>query len=399
MRYLSLLALLAATPALLGQQPAFQEEQFHGRRAFVLENGLMRVSTLPGGGFIGEIRLLSPDPRKSVNPLRVPHYQTIDPFRYEAATHGELYGTGIQRRLMSGYMGHFLCFPQYGPTSAAELNFDLGQHGEALAVEWKRQKVESGPQGVTLRYSAELPKNQYRIERAITLAPGETVGYVEESIENLTPYDRPVNWVQHITFGPPFLAPGRTYADAPVTRVLLADGTKLHEGDWPEITDPQGLRVNQRRFIETPNSGRYTAWLLDRSRPKVWFTLYNPDYPVLIGYIFPAESNPWIGDWQENQRVTAIPWNGKAIARGIDIGTTPFAEGLRRSVDRGSVLGVPTFRWIEARERQTQRYLFFLAEIPSGYKGTADVKVEGGKIVIVEQQSERTIAINSSREW
>ena len=104
-------ALLGMAATLFGQSASFHEDTLHGRRAFVLENGRMRLSTLPGGGFIGEVRFLSDDPKKSVNPMRVPHYQTIDPFTYDVAKHGDLYGTGIQRRLMSGYMGHFFVPP------------------------------------------------------------------------------------------------------------------------------------------------------------------------------------------------------------------------------------------------------------------------------------------------
>ena len=213
---------------LFGQAASFHEDTLHGRRAFVLENGLMRVSTLPGGGFIGEVRFKSDDPRKSVNPMRVPHYQTIDPYTYDIAKHGDLYGTGIQRRLMSGYMGHFLCFPQFAASSPAEFRQDYGQHGEALAVEWKLEKVETPKDGVTLRYSADLPMTQYRVERAITLPADETVAYVEESVENMVPYDRPMQWVQHVTFGPPFLELNKTYADASVAKVVLRPG---QEGD------------------------------------------------------------------------------------------------------------------------------------------------------------------------
>ena len=80
MRIATGLCLLIAALALYSQTASFHEDTLHGRRAFVLENDRMRVSTLPGGGFIGEIRFKSPDPKKNVNPMRVPHYQTIDPY-------------------------------------------------------------------------------------------------------------------------------------------------------------------------------------------------------------------------------------------------------------------------------------------------------------------------------
>src|ERR1019366_7962822 len=120
MRILKRLSLFGVAVALFGQTASFHEDSLHGRRAFVLENDRMRVSTLPGGGFIGEIRFKSDDPKKSVNPMRVPDYQTIDPYTYDIYRDGPTYGTGMQRRLQSGYMGHFVCFPLFGSSTQAE---------------------------------------------------------------------------------------------------------------------------------------------------------------------------------------------------------------------------------------------------------------------------------------
>jgi hypothetical protein len=360
--------------AALYGQAAFHEDTLHGRRAFVLENGRMRVSTLPGGGFIGEVRLKSEDPKKNVNPMRVPHYQTIDPYTYDIARHGDLYGTGIQRRLMSGYMGQFLCFPQFAASSPAEFRQDYGQHGEAIAVEWKLRKVDAQGGDVTLRYGADLALTNYRVERSITLPADETVAYVEESVENMAVYDRPMQWVQHITFGPPFLELNRTFADSSAARVV---------GDAREVR---------------PFTGRSSTWILDVSRSKVWLTMYNADYAVLIGYIFESKPNQWVFDWQENRRAMEKPWDGKVVARALCIGDS-VVSGLRNAVSRGSVEGVPAYSWIEARERRSQKYAMFLAEIPVGFKGAGAVTAEDGRIIVTERETGKTISIKAGRMW
>ena len=380
--------LLGLAAALFGQSASFHEDKLHGRRAFVLENGRMRLSTLPGGGFIGEVCFLSDDPKKSVNPMRVPHYQTIDPFTYDVAKDGDLYGTGIQRRLMSGYMGHFLCFPQFAASSQAEFRQDYGQHGEALAVVWKIEKVDSRNEGVTLRYAADLTKTNYRVERSITLPADETVAYVEESVENLEPYDRPMQWTQHITFGPPFLELGKTFADGSVAMVVSNEP----EHTWPRMKDAE-WRAAVRAF-----SGRSSTWLMDASKSKVWVTMYHAEYPVLIGYIFESKPNQWVFDWQENQHATEKPWDGKVVARAICIGDS-VVGGLRNAVKTGSMFGVPTYSWIEARERRTQKYVIFLAEIPLGFKGVAALGTDNGKIVIEERETGKKMAIKSGRTW
>lgn len=381
----------------------FHVEPIHGRQAYVLENGKMRASALRGGGHLAEIRLLSSDPKKSINPMRVPHYPTIEPYQYNPAVHDALYGDGSHRWLSSGYMGHLLCFPAFGPPSSEdEIRNQLGNHGEAPIVEWKQKKVETGKDHVTLWYGAELPKTQFRVERAVTLAADETVLRVEEWVENLAPYDRPINWVEHATFGPPFAAPGTNILDVSATRGevgggrpgtnSLAPGTPIQ---WPEGTSREGRKVSLREFQPAPHTGTYYALLLDSSRTLSYFTMYNTEFGILIGYLFPTADSPWIGDWQENENNTTKPWDGKVIARGMEFGTTPMPEGLRKSVERGTMFGVPTYRWIGGRQRLKTTWTAFLAEIPPGFHGVEDVRVESGRIVIRERGAHRIISVKS----
>jgi hypothetical protein len=376
----------------------FPTVSFHGRKGYLLENDRIRVIALRGGGHIAEVRFTDGDARKRVNPMRVPHYQTIEPYEYDPARHDALYGNDSHRWLSSGYMGHLLCFPAFGPPSSpAEIKNGLGNHGEAPIVEWKPagdSQTEGGRARLT--YAADLAKTHYRVQRTLRLQPGESVLYVEESVENLEPYDRPVNWVQHATFGPPFVAPGKSYLDMSGTKGRFARGASTSSFTWPTGTTENGSDLNLRPFQPTPNSGLYYAVLMDQNRPLSFFTMYNPEFPVLIGYVFKTGDSPWVGDFQENQRLKNKPWDGKAVTRGIEFGTTPMPEGLRRSVDMGTLFGVPTFRWISGRERLETSFIIFLAEIPVDFAGVADVTLQDKSIVIVERDSNRRITLPAS---
>jgi len=66
------------------------------------------------------------------------------------------------------------------------------------------------------------------------------------------------------------------------------------------------------------------------------------------------------------------------IARGIEFGSTPFAEGLRTSVERGSLLGAPAYRWIGGHQRLKTEFTIFLEEIPRDYPGVAEAHTEHG---------------------
>jgi len=381
MRSAYLLATLL--PLTLAAQPTLTQETLHNRPAYVLSNGTIRVSILSGGGHIAEVRFLSRDPARAINPMRIPHYPTIDPQTYNPAKHDSLYGDSSHRWLSSGYMGHLLNFPVFGPPSSdSEIRNGLGNHGEAPIVEWKLTNSTTTPNAVTLDLEAELRRTHFRVGRRFTLKANATAIHIAEWVENLEPYDRPINWMQHATFGPPFAEPGKMFMDTDATRGALAGAGA--EFKWPELSN-----ASARPFQPEPNSGRYIAWQLDPARQEHWFTMYNSNHPVLIGYLFPAKDNPWLGDWQENQRNTTLPWNGKVIARGIEFGSTPYAEGLRKSVERGKMFETAAFRWIEGYERLRTEFTIFLTEIPSDFRGAAKVTRNTGAIEIEEAGSSR----------
>jgi hypothetical protein len=397
-----LIALLTAT--CLAQRPTLKQEEFEGRDAYVLANTKMRVSALRGAGHIAEIRLLSADPLKSVNPMRVPHYPTIEPWEYDPVKHDALYGGGPNRLLMAGYMGHLLNFPTFGGPSEDEARNGLGNHGEALAVEWKNDKHESSINEVQLWYSADLPKTKYKVGRVLTLPRDETVLYIEEWVENLEAFDRPAHWVEHATFGPPFVEPGKTVLDMSATKGVIRgneETNSLAAGEvvWPEGRAKDGAAVDLRVSQPKPASGTYAGYLMDPSRERSYFTMFHPGYHVLVGYIWNTKDFPWIGDWQENGRNTQPPWNSQVIARGMEFGTTPFGGPMKTVVEEGSLYGVPVYRWIGGRKRLTARYVAFLAEIPEGFRGVENVEVREGAIEITERGTGSVISIKSARDW
>jgi hypothetical protein len=390
---------------LAAAEPSFKEQTFHNRHAYVLENGLMRVSALRGAGHWAEIRLTSGDPKKDLNPMRIPHFPTIDPWEYDAAKHDKIYGGGTNRLLQSGYMGHLLNFPTFGAPSEQEARNGLGNHGEALTVEWRKDAAPVSERDVQLVYSAYLPKTQYNVGRVLTLPADETVLYVEEWVENLTAFDRPAHWVQHATFGPPFVEPGKTVLDASATKGEVRGAARpnrmLRSGavTWPSGTSPDGKSVSLREMQTQPKSGIYYALLMDQGRERSYFTMYHKNYNVLIGYVWHTKDFPWLGDWQENKGNTGLPWNGKVIARGMEFGTTPFGGPMEQVLKEGSLYGVPMYRWIAGGQRVTVRYIVFLAEIPDGFRGVDNVEVAGGRIVLTERETGKKTTVSSAREW
>lgn len=365
----NLVGLVVAT--LFAQAPMLRDnEEVHGRKAWVLENGTIRVALLRGGGHIAEVRLISGNPRLALNPMYVPPG--------------------------SGYIGHIVCFPHFGPASADERQSGLRGHGEAAWVDWQQTKPpQVSNRELTFFYGADLPQTHYRIQRAVTLRSGEAVVHVEESIENLASYDRPYNRDQHATFGAPFVAPEKNLLDMAGAKAMTdarrtAAGQWLpgREVHWPHAPTADSTTIDLRPFRAVPDGQVYTA-VATASRDDAWFTLYNTEYPLLVGYLFPAADHPWINDWQNRPK----PDTTAGTARGIEFGTSPFDEGLRRSVERGSMFGVPSYRWIGARQRVSTTFTIFLREVPDGFAGVQNVRSEETRIVVTERGTGRELAV------
>ena len=399
-----LLAALAAA-SLAAQSPRFSRGEFHGRDAYFLENAKIRVAALRGAGHLAEVRLKSEDPRVAVNPMRVPHFPTIEPWEYDPARHDAVYGGGTNKVLQSGYMGHLLNFPTFGPPSEAEIANGLGNHGEALTREWKLDRTAVDDTSAILWYSAHLPQTQYNVGRVLTLPADEQVLYIEEWAESLVDYDRPAMWVQHVTFGPPFVEAGKTTLDMSAGRGEVRPGgeetNSLSAGPvvWPNGKASDGKPAELRAMRPDAHSGTYVGYEMDPARERAWFTMFHPDYRVLIGYVWRTADFPFMGDWQENGRNTQLPWQGKVQARGMELGTTPFGGPMRSVVAEGPFLGKPTVRWMPGRQRQTVRYIAFVAEIPEGYRGVDDVVAGPGELTVVERQTGKRMTLKSAKKW
>jgi hypothetical protein len=365
------LLMLALSIASLGAQtPTVRADQdVHGRKGWVVETDRIHMAFLEDGGHIADINLISRNPRLSINPMFI--------------------------RVGNGYMGHMVCFPNVGPASPEERQNGIGGHGEANGVPWKQTRPpQVDAEGITFFYGAELPKTQYRIERAVSLKNGETIIHVEESIENLTPYDRTYNYDQHPTFGAPFVALGKTVLDMSGTKGMTDprrtagnQWAPAHEFQWPNAPREDGTTVSMREFRGGPGGQAYTAVLSDLSRPTGWFTLFNSDYPLLIGYVFSTTDHPWIIDWQNRPQADSTV----GTARAVLFGTSPIDEGQRKSVERGQLFGTPSYRFIAAKQRLSTAYTIFLTEIPSGFAGVQDVRMEQRTIEITERTTGRRI--------
>ena len=359
-----------------------------GRPGFRLNAPWGHLAVLAGGGHICELGLNSVP---GINPLWRPEWRTIDPQHYSPKHHRLTYGPPPDGRLLAGIAGHSLSFDQFGPPSKEETAAGLATHGEAPSGNW-RVLDENAASRRTLHYGQTLKQAQIKFSRRISIELGKPVVYCEEQAENLSCYDRPICWSQHVTFGPPFLECGITVFDMPAThaKVCPADFSERiflepdAEFKWPLAPTKQGAAADLRT---TPDRrfGHYTAQLLDSTLEIAYISACNPSQQLLIVYLFRRADFPWVGNWEERNNRVQPPWKARTFCRGIEFSTTPFPISRRDTIDRGPIFGEKTYRWLPAKSIMTIRFAILLFRVPRGFSGVKQVAISRGRAHVVEE--------------
>jgi hypothetical protein len=373
-------SLLLLLPLALSAQVA-TDAQFEGRPAIRLSNDQVSLTVLPHGGAFVELTLAS-DPEK-LSPM-------WNPVRYPRG--------GQPHRGFS--LGHFVCVDGFGPVSPEEQQAGLTGHGEAHTLPWKLDSSGRKGKESWITQSVELPILRENYTRTVRLVDGERVVVVESTLENLLGFDRPVVWAEHATIGKPFLAPEVTVVDQsagpsqtrPYRERPGALPHRLPSGvdfTWPFAPTAGGGRVDLRAVPNPPNSGDHTTTLMDPTRPHAFVTALHLEKRLLLGYVFRREEFPWLQIWE------FYPPDG-SLARGLEFSTQPYDVSRRDAISTGSMFGAPTYRWLPAKSKIASRFLMFYTNVPEGFRGVDDIRLEGGKLIIEDRRSGKKVELASS---
>jgi hypothetical protein len=343
--------------------------RFQNRDAWTLDTPRLRVTIMQSGGHVAEIVLKDGG---AVNPLWIQRRPTIDPDTYVPARDEKLYGSGSGARLMSGLMGHNLCFPFWGDPSPAEAAAGMTFHGETGVVRWRQVAADDR----SLTIAADLPESRTRFTR--TLRVRGQIAYFEETGENQSGWDRPVGWCEHVTLGPPFLERGQTLFDASLTRGMASGDPARREFRWPRGMEKQPIDLRRMRDLKS-SPGFVNDFLVDPSREYAFFAAVNPKLGLLFGYVFPRAQFRWLNVWEAN--------DSEMYTRGMEFSNTPVHGTMKVLVQTPQLWGTPAFEWLDARGKLSKRFCAFSARVPETYKGVADIRISGSNLEIVERET------------
>ncbi|MBM3740272.1 MAG: hypothetical protein FJW39_31345 [Acidobacteria bacterium] len=334
------------------------ETIYRGRRAVEIANEFVLLAVTVEGGHIARFEHRA----VPLNPMWTPQWTTIEPSAYDPAVHTG-FGSGPESKLLAGIFGHNLCLDLFGGPSPEEAAAGMTVHGESSVASY--DILADSPS--SLIQQAEFPHAQLRFRRTIHLEADTAM--IREQVTNLSAWDRPSAWTQHVSLGAPFIEPGVTRFEIPATRskVFEADfgGGACQqvpgaEFDWPHCPSRGGGTLDLSVYPAAASSAGYTAHLMDPSREDAWFSAANPRAGLVCGYRWRRADFPWLGRWEENRSRPMPPWNGREITCGMEFGVSPMPETRRQMIERGSLFGVPGYRWIPAGATVEVEYQAFV---------------------------------------
>ncbi len=372
------------------KQLACLKTQWNGREAYTLQNDLVQMVTLPGGGHIAEFQFLASTGLPVLNPLWVPPWKSMEPYQYRAEKDAAVYGPVNEGKLLSGIAGHNICLDYFGPPSEEEAAQGLSTHGEAPSAKWQKTKLHANSQEVSLTLAVRLPVAGLRFSREIRLRRGESVAYFAETVFNEKKADHFFHWTQHVTLSPPFLGNdtsliamsatrGRTSPGGYGGNELLASGRNFH---WPFAPGRNGKSIDLTHPFERQGLGFLVSLLLNPRRQVQYVAALNLPNRLLVGYCFRTSDFPWVAIWEENQSRAAAPWNGMAQTRGLEFGSTPSPVTRREAFAVSPLFNTPTFSMVPAKGKTAASYLSFLAQVPEDFGMVRDIQVAKTEILV-----------------
>ncbi len=364
--------------------------KWNGREAYTLQNDLVQMVTLPGGGHIAGFQFLAGTGLPVLNPLWVPPWKSMEPYQYRAEKHAAVYGPINEGKLLSGIAGHNICLDYFGPPSEEEAAQGLSTHGEAPSARWQKTRLRATSREVSLTLAVPLPVAGLRFSRELRLLRGESVAYFTETVTNEKKADHFFHWTQHVTLSPPFLGHDISRVSIPATRGRTGAGTyggkeELAPGrnfHWPFAPLQNGGSTDLTSPFAREGMGFIVSVLLNPRRQVQYIAALNQPNRLLLGYCFRRSDFPWVAVWEENQSRNVAPWNGRCQTRGLEFGSTPWPILRREAFAVSPLFDTPTFSIVPAKGKVTVNYLSFLAQVPEDFGGLRDIQVAKNEILI-----------------
>jgi hypothetical protein len=196
----------------------------------------------------------------------------------------------------------------------------------------------------------------------------------ETVTENFTAWDRPIAWCEHVSFGPPFLAPHQTGFYADLGKGYRTSGDCQDAFRWPEGRGT--IPCDLTGFSAQPHLDLVNSYLVETAGEWASFAAWNSHLGALLGYAFRVVEFPWFNVWENH--------DDRLKTRGMELSNTPIEGTTRALMATPQVFGVPTFEWLSARSQIRKTFFSFSIDVPHDYRGVGSIEFDGKNLTVTE---------------
>jgi hypothetical protein len=315
---------------------------YRGMRTIVMENSLIRiVSLLDKGSDIIELlykpldlNLMWQSPTGWRNPLKEASANPV--------THGgflDYYGGGWQD-----------IAPSAGGHSVVYRGAELGIHGESAMLRWGCVVEEESSERVSAYMYVDGVRYPFRLEKHISIYDGEATVYFREKLINKAKQTLEFSWLQHPSFGEPFLEPGCKIELPQGSRVLVQDESynpygriKPGEYEWPMVAGRDGGMIDLSIIPDRDLVAEETSFITDMAEGR--YTILNPKIGLGFRMVWDRSIFRYLWFWQ-NYNTPDYRWYGEAWNIALEP-CTSYPAGLPDQVREGTTLTIEGRRYLE----------------------------------------------------
>ena len=289
--------------------------QYKGMKTLVLENELIRLVALVDKG--SDVIELTYKP-KNLDIL----WHSPPGYRLPSGADGLLatsetgfmdcYGGGWQDALPT--IGS-------GPTDLHGAKFGL--HGETALLPWNA-RVQEDDESARAFLSVTGMRYPYVLEKEMVLAKGENKITITEKLTNTSRQKLEFYWIQHPSFGEPFLAPGCVLELPPGSKAVNIASINSRgrvaggEFDWPEVEAKEGGPLNLGIIPSKSLIAEETTFMRVK---QGWYTLTSPATGLRFRFEWDVSTFPWVWFWQ-NYGIPDYPYYGEAWNVAVEPATS-----------------------------------------------------------------------------
>jgi hypothetical protein len=338
--------------------PTLHRDRLPNGRTVIWTGGKeLQVAVAEAGGHIAALRAAGID--ETVNPYWQPPWPSFEPSAVTEELVKKQYGGPPEGRLLASILGHSLALDLYGAPSKEEEAAGAVTHGRMAVGAWTWQV--SGENGIVGKCHDTLGQLQF-LRKIKVRGP---CAVIEERMQNLCAWDRPLCWQQHVSFGPPFCEDG-FWATANCDRGTthpesFGPGASLlpdTETRWPSAPQRDGRSRDYREpLIGAAQANDFSGYRVRVSDQHGHFITGNRHLKFALFYIWPRNFFPWLGIWDERHARVEKPWCEKVSVRAFEFGASPYPDTRRNLLRRPALFDIPTYLILPANGHLWVRYL------------------------------------------